>query len=271
MEYFNYILLNPQKPGNYVYSDLILDHEPFYVGKGCKRRPFEHYKEYNLKLDLNCSKRDLIRELNSKGLDPLVIKMNHSENEIEVLNAEIELIKRIGQVSFKKGPLLNSNVGGEGNKVRLIRDSTRKKLSDNNRWKGIKGKDNPLSKTIYQYSLSGDFLQSWENASRIGEAMNVNPGNIRSCCLNKIQTAEGYHWSYTYKGLKIKFNPPKKVKKGRPIICYNDSILLEFDSIQHAVEHFQLKSTSIFHDVITGRRKQFRGFKIEYNNENRIS
>jgi hypothetical protein len=262
--FYNYILLNPKKQGKYKYNELEFNAEPFYVGKGYKDRVFEHYKAWHLKTDTNIEKQELIKLLNNEYFIPDYIILNESTNEDFVLEQEIILISLIGRKIDKKGPLLNKNTGGEGNKGRLIKCSTRKKLSDNNRWKNKKGKLHSRSKPVYQYSATGKFIKVWENGSIAAETLNVDQSNIAICCLGKIKSAYGFHWSYINKGDQISFTLPKKIKKGKAVVFFNKDEKLEFNKISEAVAHFNLKSNSIIFDVIKGKKKQFRNYKIKY-------
>lgn len=262
--FYNYVLLNPKKQGKYKYNELEFNNEPFYVGKGYKDRVFEHYKAWHLKTDTNIEKQELIKLLNDECFIPDYIILNESTNEDFVLEQEISLILKIGRKINNKGPLLNKNAGGEGNKGRFIKNSTRQKLSDNNKWKNKKGKLHPRSKPVYQYSDTGKFIKVWENGSIAAEMLNINQANISICCLGKIKSAYGFHWSYINKGDKINFTIPKKVKKGKAVIFFNENEKLEFNTISEAVVYFNLKSNSIIFDVIKGKRKQFRNYKIKY-------
>jgi len=50
--YYNYILLDPRKPGQYVYKGLnfSLLYEPFYIGKGKLRRKYQHIQNKQLRI-----------------------------------------------------------------------------------------------------------------------------------------------------------------------------------------------------------------------------
>lgn len=263
--YYNYILLNPLKQGNFKYNDLSFEYEPFYIGKGYKDRVYEHYKGWYLKTDYNLDKKDLILEFNNQNLEPLFLILNENENETFVLNQEIELIKKIGRKEYNNGPLLNKTDGGDGVKGNLISNDTKLKLSLNNRWKNQKGKLHFATKPVYEYDLSGKFIKMWESVTEAESFRNKHPGNISTCCLGKTKTAYNSHWSYEYKGLQFSFIKPEKKKKGKAIIVWNNEETLKFKCIKDAVNHFNLKSNSIFHDVLTGRRKQFRNYKIKYD------
>lgn len=61
----------------------------------------------------------------------------------------------------------------------------------------VKGKDHHLSKIVYQYSLDGKYIQTWDNAQRASEKLNICVSDIHATCRNeKIRKAGSYMWSY---------------------------------------------------------------------------
>lgn len=59
--------------------------------------------------------------------------------------------------------------------------------------KQINGK---RSKTVYQYSLNGEFVKEWKSLMEIKRSMGFSVGNIGQCCLGKRKTSYGYRWCY---------------------------------------------------------------------------
>lgn len=57
-----------------------------------------------------------------------------------------------------------------------------------------------LSKTVYQYDLSGNFIKEWIGASYASEALSINKRQICSVCNNKRKTAGGFIWKYKENG-----------------------------------------------------------------------
>ncbi len=60
--------------------------------------------------------------------------------------------------------------------------------------KRINGKN---SKTVYQYSIDGQFIKEWPSTREIQRSLGFAKSNIVTCCNGKIKTAYGYKWSYT--------------------------------------------------------------------------
>ncbi len=105
-KYYVYAILDPRKLGDYKYFDFKFEYQPFYIGKGTKRRlvftgarnSFCENKIVKIKKEVNTE--PIIR----------IIKGNLSEDDAFAL--EIKLIKSIGRKGC--GPLTNITDGGEG-------------------------------------------------------------------------------------------------------------------------------------------------------------
>lgn len=59
--------------------------------------------------------------------------------------------------------------------------------------KQINGK---RSKTLYQYSLEGQFIKEWESTQEVERQLGYSSSNIRTCCLGKRKTAYSFIWRY---------------------------------------------------------------------------
>lgn len=117
--YYNYIYLDPRKPGRFEYPNLnfCLLYEPFYAGKGFDKRYKYHIKESKRKKEsynkLKTRKIKKILELNY-NLEEYIQLLNFTNNEKEALDYEIKLIKEIGRLDLKEGTLTNLTDGGDG-------------------------------------------------------------------------------------------------------------------------------------------------------------
>jgi hypothetical protein len=130
-KFYVYVYLDPRKQGNFVYDSYILDHEPFYVGKGEKKRVF------NLKKHKTGACKNKIQKLKSLNLEPIIriIKIIHSEYIAHVL--EKKLINLIGRHDLGLGTLCNHTDGGEGCCGRKIKfsDEHKRKIGLGNKGK----------------------------------------------------------------------------------------------------------------------------------------
>jgi len=109
-KFYVYVLLDESKPGNYQYKNIRFNYEPFYVGKGCGVRYKTHTCNYNTKC--NKHKVSKIKKIKNSGYRVIPEKVYTDLSEKKALLKESELIKIIGRVDNKKGPLTNKNNGG---------------------------------------------------------------------------------------------------------------------------------------------------------------
>ena len=128
--FYVYIYLDPRKPGKYEYGDYCFLYEPFYVGKGTRRRWKMHLEEHSLKID--SFKNRKIKNILKEGYDlkKYNIKIFKNISNIDASKIEIELIKIIGRHDLKEGPLTNHTDGGEGCSGRIVSEETKRKLSE---------------------------------------------------------------------------------------------------------------------------------------------
>ena len=118
--FYVYVYLDPRKPGKYVYGDFQFDYEPFYVGLGHRKRYLAHAKEYSehsCKLG-NCLKKNkilkILKETSYEQLSKLITKIKENLYLDDSKKLEIKLIKTIGRIDLKTGPLTNLTDGGDG-------------------------------------------------------------------------------------------------------------------------------------------------------------
>ncbi len=115
-EYYVYVLLDPRKPGIYIYEDLLFFYEPYYVGKGKDNRYKRHCNLFQLNSGSNLYKERKLKKIITSGFDPTkyVELIFFSLYEEDSLNKEQEIINTIGRSNKKLGPLTNLTDGGEG-------------------------------------------------------------------------------------------------------------------------------------------------------------
>ncbi len=111
--YLVYVLLNPNKIGQYTYGDIEFEFEPFYVGKGLPVRPAQHLCECFLK-NSNKWKANIIRKIKRTGKEPIIFTIYNNLSNNESMNRECKLISLIGRKDKGLGPLVNLTDGGEG-------------------------------------------------------------------------------------------------------------------------------------------------------------
>src|SRR3989304_453517 len=107
--YYVYVFLKTYKVGKFIYDDLKFDMEPFYVGKGCHRRI-----KMSEQSCTNTHKNNIINKIHKFNLTVSSIKFKEKLTEIEALELEKELIRKIGRNDLMLGPLVNLTDGGDG-------------------------------------------------------------------------------------------------------------------------------------------------------------
>jgi hypothetical protein len=147
--FYNYIFLDPRKPGKYLYENFSLLYEPFYVGKGKKDRYKTHLRKIRqFQKDSNKEKQKTILDIWSSNLEVLIILLNFTDNEKLAYKNESNIIKDIGSLynggpltnlvvsyPFNASPELRKTYGRSGNKHHLYNkghsEEAKKKISDN--------------------------------------------------------------------------------------------------------------------------------------------
>lgn len=124
------------------------------------------------------------------------------------------------------------------------------------------------SKTVHKYSLSGDYLKTYEHLSDVVKEMNLtNGGHISNCCNGTRETAYGFMWSYE-KHTNIK--PAKNThNQGVKVIQYdlNKNKIKMFDNCVEASLQFGEKAKDAYMSInncLNKKSKSAYGFYWEY-------
>lgn len=145
-----------------------------------------------------------------------------SEYRDEVCQKEIDLILKYGRKDLKTGSLVNKTSGGEetfemskdsvkeGVKKRMengtynkCAEIARKKMTENNPWKG-KTHEGFNNKKIYQYDpITGDLINSWESIRKAIRFYECNTKSITWALNGERKLGLGYYWTYENLGEKI--------------------------------------------------------------------
>jgi hypothetical protein len=187
-EYYIYAYLDPEKVGFFEYGGFLFGYEPFYIGKGKGKRYLRGLNDVGNKI-----KKGKIEKIYSRGHEPLIVKIKSGLNENEAFDLEILLVKQIGRIILKNGPLVNIADGGIGTKGRkdTKKDFERKKkFKHTEEWKKI------LSKSILQFTLDGELLREYPSIKEAAEKTGGIKQNISSNLTGKYKTAGGFIWRY---------------------------------------------------------------------------
>lgn len=225
-KYYNYIYLDPRKPGKYFYIglDYIFKYEPFYAGKGSGKRIKSHFWSSSLKI--KTFKSSMIKTILSLNLKPIIIKLNDNISETEAFENEKFLIKKIGRKDLNLGPLCNHTDGGEGNFKRI------KSIEEINKWKKSFGKRNLTEE----------------------HKRNIGLGNKGKISKITIEARKQKHKLY---GSPLN----KKVLQ----LDLNNNIIREFKSLTETCNILGLKRTSAGERCRTNNLKPINNFKLIYS------
>lgn len=162
-EFYCYVYLDPRKSGRFSYGDFVtFFYEPFYIGKGTKKRYLHHIKEKSSKNKHKFNKIKLIKE--EYNLENYIIKLINSNNEC--CNCfEKFFINLIGRSDLNLGPLTNLTDGGEGSLNLKQSKEKLEKLSKIHKGKIISDEQKKIISEINKKRIYSD-----EHRRKIGEA-----------------------------------------------------------------------------------------------------
>src|SRR4051812_1737116 len=106
--YYNYVYVDPRKPGQFEYNslDICFLFEPFHIGKGKEKRYLDfHNRNRQVKFLLDKLRKAYIPT-------EFAFQWNFTSSEENVFAVETQYIKSIGRRDLNLGPLINFTDGG---------------------------------------------------------------------------------------------------------------------------------------------------------------
>ena len=131
----------------------------------------------------------------------------------------------------------------------------------------LSGENKLDSKTVYKYSLEGNFLCEYNSVSMAARHLELHTSGIVKAVQNKT-TAGGYQWRY----LKQEYLSPIK-KNANPLkiaitqLSKDGLVLKEWESGAAIAEHFNMINASSIYAVCKGKSKSAKGFLWKYSSE----
>lgn len=107
------------------------------------------------------------------------LKMSKSAKNRNIIE-ENERIRREKISNSHKGKILSEE---------HAKNISEAKKGEKNPMYGKKGKDNPRSKPVLQFSLENEFIKEWENAGIAARELNISYAGIRNCVTGKTKTS----------------------------------------------------------------------------------
>ena len=80
---------------------------------------------------------------------------------------------------------------------------------------GVKGKDNPNSKKVHQFTFEGEYIKTYHSVTEASLQNNINTAGIVLTCQGKRGKCGGYKWSYDKEKIPI-FNSKSRAYTRQP-------------------------------------------------------
>lgn len=257
----------------------------FYIGSSIdvNKRFLQHLNKLLNKTHRNCY---LQRSYNKYGKETFIFELLYKcpkeyliilENKcIEVFNPKYNL-KRSENNRVVHSEETKIKIGLAG-KNRNVSEETRKRISE-----GKKGhtkssetlykifKNSKLKKTVIQYDLHGNFIQSFESTREAARKLNLRYSGIGYCCRELIKSYKGFIFKYTSENPNTKYRKhsdetkEKMRNKGKKVnqLDDNGNILNTFDNIKKAALHVNTVPTNIG-NALSGRVNRAMGYYWKY-------
>jgi len=206
---------------------------------------------------LNCKRQILLyNSLRKYGFDNHLFEIIDEVDNNIADEKEIEYIEKYNSYAYISKIGLNLTIGGNRP---ILSPNTRAKIS-----KSLTGYKNIKAKSVYQYSLEGDLLNSWKCMKDMERELGIPTTAISHAIKNSGQ-AYDYLWSYNNELPRYRRKYNHKLSKEIYQFTLNGELIKRFDSINDAMKELNISRTTISH-VLHNRRYSGAGFKWSYKN-----
>jgi len=262
--YYNYVYLDPRKPGIYKINNFVFEAEPFYVGKGQGGRAYDH-------LHPSCLKRNIspfyskIAAIKKQNLQPIIKILCYYNTEMKAYKNEEKLIKDIGSNfinEIKNGPLCN------------ICLTARPPNHSGKTYKEIYGEDKWLeeyNKRVEKQKKVGGYFKGHKHTQKTKNILSKKTAEN-----NKLRALKGEYMSEEGRKrisekakLRLKQNPEKIPRKEYKLIdpygnihVVTKKISLNYFCKQHNLSKSALQKT-LYKNISISRGKT-KGWKMFY-------
>jgi hypothetical protein len=250
-DYYVYVYFNQLKSGQWIYKEHVFNYQPFYVGKGRRKRDIMHLCPFMLayKNVKNSTIKSIISEI---GEMPIHYRIYENLTNEEAISIEIDFIKTFGRKDNGTGILSNGTDGGDG--ANNFSEDILKKLGNNRR-------------KVYQYSLDGIFIKEWESVKST-ELEFKSSGDI-STAIKRNGTYCGYVWSYEkHESIKprTKYQQPIKYENIKQVNKRTNEIIHTFANALEAETELKLNAgaRNKICDCLNNKLKTAYGYKWKF-------
>ena len=120
------------------------------------------------------------------------------------------------------------------------------------------------SRPIYQFDIDGNFIQVWESAKSIENALGINEDFIYHCCNKVGMSAHTFLWSYDSQYPKYKNIKRKKVLNGIDQYDLDGNFISHYNTIKEVEVKFGRKLSNIS-TCCSGKRSNAYGYIWKYS------
>jgi hypothetical protein len=242
-DYYVYVFLRCDRPGKFKYGKIVLNYEPFYVGKGRVNR---------IKTSIttgNVVKKSIIKHLKDNNIKIEAIKIYENLTGEDSLKKENEIINKIGLYT-EGGRLCNMTYGGE------------------------EASNIMLYKPVCMFDTEGNFLKKFESIEHACSETKLLQPNITKCCIGDRYTTGNKIFKFLS---DFNNNIPDKIDtsylqnrqgcgpKERKVNQYdmNDKFIKTYNSIKEASEETGCQKSKIVL-CCQNKRRHTLNFKWKY-------
>jgi group I intron endonuclease len=117
---------------------------------------------------------------------------------------------------------------------------------------------------VSQFSMSGDFVRSFDSIKIAADCLSLCPSHIKDCCKKKGRTAGGFFWKYLEDESTLNMSPRYGHKRPIQQFSKENEFIKDWDSALDAALSFGRSDTSCIVRVCSGVKKTAYGFKWKY-------
>lgn len=267
-KYYIYIFLDESKPGEFIYDDIRLDFEPFYVGKGTGDRITTSLLDRESKFKVN-----KINKIKKSGGKIISIKLYEDLENEESLEFEKQVIRKIGRRDLGLGTLVNQTDGGDGRLVSPHSNETKTKISETKKSQDLHTPHTEETKEYLRLINTGDKNPMWgkKHTDDIKETHSLKVSGVNHPMFGKSHSKEIIDKIKEKRSLSVdqdKSNMLSRERNSKSVLQYDLSgnFIDEYDSIKVAALSTKC-SESIIGKSCRGDIKTPRRFLFKFKDE----